>query len=139
MTTVIRYFSSPSYAAVQLCLHSAGAMQRIETLETLYSCGFPAKIKLFSDSSYSVAHKSRKSLIYKDFASYAAMPPPIGGLTLLHSCQRAPRSGRANSGHKPLCVTSSPCRLCNTFLCGRRNNDFVTPPGREGTQCLYRP
>lgn len=139
MTTVIRYFSPSSYAAVQLCLHSAGAMQRIGTLETLYSCGFSDKTKLCSDSSYAASHKSRKSLIYKELSSYAAMRPPIGGLTLLHSCQRAPRSGRANSGHKPLCITFSPYRLCNTFLCGRRNNDFVSLYASKRSRCLYRP
>lgn len=60
MTTVIHQFSPSSYAAMQICLHSAGAMQRIETLEALYSCGFPAKTKLCSDSSYAVVYKSRK-------------------------------------------------------------------------------
>jgi len=75
MINAIHYFWPPSYAAVQLCLHSAAAMQRIETPETLYSCGFPAKTKLCSDLSYAAAIKSRKTLIYKDFSSYAAMSP----------------------------------------------------------------
>lgn len=95
MTGAIHYSCSTSYAAVQLCLHSAAAMQRVETRETLYLYGFPNKTKLCSDSSYAEPQNPRKPLINNNIPSYAAMSP-YRGAALLHSCQRAPRSGRAN-------------------------------------------